>query len=73
MLVSSELANPLFPKVVAEDPTVATTAFDNVDVNVPESIEEPAKFTAVPDVKTDEVIPDSNASAQPSPSESKSK
>jgi hypothetical protein len=51
---------------------VFTTEFEIVDVTVPDRILAPIKFTAVPDVKIDVEMPTSNASAQPSPSESKS-
>ena len=62
----------MLPKVAEVDVTVLTTALDNVDVEVPERIVAPIKFTAVPEVKIEVEMPASNASAQPSPSESKS-
>jgi hypothetical protein len=39
------------PNVAEADVTVLTTALDKVDVAVPERIDEPIKFTAVPEVK----------------------
>ena len=43
-----------------------------VEVDVPEAIVAPAKLMTVPVVRIDVLIPDSFASGQPSPSESKS-
>ena len=60
------------PNVAVAVPDVATMAYCKVELVVPDEMLAPIKLTAVPDVSIAGLIPDSLASGQPSPSESKS-